>query len=160
MFTQRRGKYAAGRADLGLTAASAPASVARAANDPPEPGSDIQGAVHGGLVGQPARRCSGSRTAGSTPQLPAVGAATMRFMQALQSAVFSVFGPHVGKVAVGVHAAPLPLTLAASPPAKPLIERSAPQSAVAGGLHDCPQTVHLGLWLARVRPLSVQIAQG
>ena len=32
-------------------------------------------------------RASGSSTAGSTPQLPAVGAATIRFMQALHSAV-------------------------------------------------------------------------
>ena len=32
---------------------------------------------------------SGMSTAGSTPQLPAVGAATMRFMHALHSATLS-----------------------------------------------------------------------
>ena len=67
---------------------SAPASVARAATICPNPAATYSARQTASSSAAPARH-SGSSTAGKTPQLPAVGAATMRFMQALHSAVFS-----------------------------------------------------------------------
>ena len=65
---------------------SAPASVARAATTWPNPAATYKARQTASSSAAPDRH-SGSSTAGSTPQLPAVGAATMRFMQALHSAV-------------------------------------------------------------------------
>ena len=65
---------------------SAPAKVARLATTWPKPAATYKARQTASSSAEPVRQ-SGSSTAGSTPQLPAVGAATMRFMQALHSAV-------------------------------------------------------------------------
>ena len=107
---------------------SAPARVARAAMIWPNPAETYSARQTASSPARPARH-SGSRTAGKMPQLPAVGAATMRFMQALHSAVFSASAmtwaryPSVSSLPPTAAAS----TLAASPPANPLLERSVPQ---------------------------------
>ena len=65
---------------------SAPARVARLATTCPKPAATYRARQMASSSAAPVRQ-SGSSTAGKTPQLPAVGAATMRFMQALHSAV-------------------------------------------------------------------------
>ena len=67
---------------------SAPATLARSAVTWPNPAA-IYSACRIVSSGTSRSSANGISTAGSTPQLPAVGAATMRFMHALHSATLS-----------------------------------------------------------------------
>ena len=156
---QRCGSHAAGRADLGLAAALGPGQRGTRGNDLPEPGGDIQGAVHGGLVGQPAppQRQQDRRQH---------AAASRRWCghDALHAGValggFQRLGHDVGKVAVGVERTArcrrADLGRVAARKAAHRAVRAA--VAVAGGPHDRPQTVHFGLALGAGQAAFGQIA--
>ena len=156
---QRRGGHAAGRADLGLTAALGPGQRGTRGNDLPEPGSDIQGAVHGGLVGQPA-----SLQRQQDRRQHAAASRRGRGHDALHAGVafggFQCLGHDVGKVAVGVeHAARRCRVDLGRVAARKAAHRAVCAAvAVAGGLHDCPQTVHLGLAFGAGQAAFGQIA--
>ncbi len=66
----------------------------------------------------------GMSTAGSTPLAPAVGAATMRRIQALHSPVFSAAAMILRRKG-GHRPGPVPSSRAPSPPLRPLGERRA-----------------------------------
>ena len=81
-----------------------------------------------------------------TPQLPAVGAATIRFMQALHSAVLRASAVTADRYAPPSSRpwAAACSTLAASPPTRPLAAAAAGVVVPTGLLHHLPQTAHLG----------------
>ena len=83
---ERSSGHRAGSAHLGLTAALRARQRGAGRDDLPKAGGYIEGVADGFLV-RLAAAGQRQRTAGRTPQLPAVGAATIRFMQALHSAV-------------------------------------------------------------------------
>ena len=115
--------------------------------------------MHGGLVGQPA-----SLQRQQDRRQHAAASRRGRGHDALHAGValggFQCLGHDVGKVAVGVeHAARRCRVDLGRVAARKAAHRAVCAAvAVAGGLHDCPQTVHLGLAFGAGQAAFGQIA--